>query len=237
MKPAAASPPDASQLAQRAAALRQDLAKVDPALLAARAGIEYFPDREGGELHLPVWGSEVRLPFPALSAVDAVTGRECPLPTQALLLYYLATASGQPLTGRWVSFADLPGGRFYNQAFQGYTGGELRRVFGDQVDGFALAARQAGGQEISPAVNSSLGDGASLGQAPSFGEASHFGDAAFTFLPLPRVPLLVIAWQGDEDFPSSYQVLFDASASAYLPTDVCAIFGSMLTRRILSCVK
>jgi len=45
--------------------------------------------------------------------------------------------------------------------------------------------------------------------------------------------LLAVYWQGDEDFPSTCQVLFDASASHYLPTDAYAILGSTLTRRLI----
>jgi hypothetical protein len=60
------------------------------------------------------------------------------------------------------------------------------------------------------------------------------GDAAFTFPFLPRVELVVVFWRGDEDFPSNYQILFDAAASKHLPTDACAIAGSMLTRKLTS---
>jgi hypothetical protein len=41
-------------------------------------------------------------------------------------------------------------------------------------------------------------------------------------------------WLGDEDFPSSCKVLFDESASHYLPIDACAILGGMLTRKIIA---
>jgi hypothetical protein len=45
--------------------------------------------------------------------------------------------------------------------------------------------------------------------------------------------LAVVYHLGDENFPASCQILFDASACHYLPTDVCAILGSMLTRKLL----
>jgi hypothetical protein len=50
---------------------------------------------------------------------------------------------------------------------------------------------------------------------------------------LPRLSLLAAYWAGDEDFPASMRVLFDAAAEHHLPMDVCAIAGGMLTRRIL----
>jgi hypothetical protein len=65
------------------------------------------------------------------------------------------------------------------------------------------------------------------------GVATSAGDAAYIFNALPRLPLLVNYWCGDEDFPSSCKILFDSSVSHYLPTDVCAILGSMLTRKLI----
>ena len=59
------------------------------------------------------------------------------------------------------------------------------------------------------------------------------GDAALEFQILPKVSILVVFWLGDEDFPSTFQILFDAATSHFLPTDVCAIVGSMLTRKLI----
>ncbi|MEW6402406.1 MAG: DUF3786 domain-containing protein, partial [Chloroflexota bacterium] len=134
-----------------------------------------------------------------------------PLPAfqQALFLYYLLTSDGAPLTGRWVSFADLPDGRMYNAAFQGYTGDELAKAFGLELEGFKVACEKAGG------------------------EFAATGDAAYRFQALPRVELLAVYHLGDEDFPSSCKILFDASATHYLPIDGCAIVGSMLTKKIM----
>ena len=128
---------------------------------------------------------------------------------QAVVAYYFYTSDGAPLTGQWISFADLPDGRMYNSAFQGYSGNELVKVFGLNIDRFKLACEKSGGQ------------------------ASPAGDAAYIFYALPHLPLLVNYWCGDDDFPSSCKILFDSSVDHYLPTDVCAILGSILTRRIL----
>jgi len=130
-----------------------------------------------------------------------------------MLAYYLSTSDGTPLTGRWIAFSELPDGTFYTQAFQGYTGGELAKVFQDDVEGFAEAAASIAGSMPVP------------GDPP--------GDEAAAFQILPNVRMLVSCWLGDEDFPSSYRVLFDAAAGHHLTTDAYAILGSMLTRRII----
>jgi hypothetical protein len=197
-----------SQLADRADELRSALRLQDPVLVAARSGSSWLtlgPDR--GELHIPLWGNVCILSVPELIGY---TNRDEHLPNfqQALLLYYLVTADGAPLTERWVSFADLPDGRMYNAAFQGYSGDEIVKRFGLDLNAFRLACARADGREV------------------------EIGSASFLFQALPRVPLLVTYWLGDEDFPSSCKILFDESASHYLPIDACAILGSMLTRRL-----
>jgi hypothetical protein len=48
---------------------------------------------------------------------------------------------------------------------------------------------------------------------------------------------MVAYWLGDEDFPSTCQILFDAAAGHYLPSDAYAILGSTLTRRLIKVAK
>jgi hypothetical protein len=60
------------------------------------------------------------------------------------------------------------------------------------------------------------------------------GDAAYVYNVLPMVNLLVLTWQGDEDFDATYQVLFDAAVTHHLPTDAGAITASILTGRLVS---
>jgi hypothetical protein len=194
-----------TQLAERVDELRSTLRVQDPSRVAARSGASYLtsgPDR--GELHLQLWDDVCILPFPEL--IES----QFPNFQQALLLYYLVTADGAPLTGKWISFADLPDGRMYNAAFQGYSGDEIVKTFGVDLDSFKSACLKAGGKPVD------------------------IGSASFTFQALPRVPLMVTYWLGDEDFPSSCKILFDESACHYLPIDVCAILGSMLTRKLIT---
>lgn len=203
------TPASAGQLAGRVDELRSTLRVQDPSLVAVRGGLSYLTLGPGrGELHIPLWGRVCILCWPQLTGCSETDDR-LPDFQLAMLLYYLVTADGAPLTGRWVSFADLPDGRTYNAAFQGYTGGEIMKRFGLDLDGFKSACSKAGG------------------------EPAEAGSASFVFQALPRVPLMVTYWLGDEDFRSSCRVLFDESASHYLPIDACAILGSTLTGRII----
>ncbi len=159
-------------------------------------------------------GKEVCISFPDFIIKDQKTGQILPDLMQAIILYYFHTADEVQPTGTWISFSELPDGRFYNHAFQGYTGRKLAQIYKDDRAAFQLAASK-------------------LNFLKEFSWSQFPGDAAFEFQVLPKVSLLVVFWQGDEDFPSSFQILFDASIHHFLPTYVCAIIGSMLTHELI----
>jgi hypothetical protein len=201
-----ATPPG---LARRAGELRAELQLLPAETLVARTGAQFLSLGTGrGEFHLEFFGAGLLGTYPEFRFFSA-SGNELPDFQQTLLLYYFQTADGLPLTGNWVSFADLPGGRIYTQAFQGYSGHEVVKAFGLDLGAFQAAAQAIGGEPVA------------------------VGESAFRFQALPNLPLLLTYWLGDEDFPSACQVLFDASATRYLPIDGCAILGSQLTQKIL----
>ena len=172
-----------THLKERAQGLRTALRLLGPKLVAELSGVSYLeigPDR--GELHIPLWGNVCILPWPDLTGYN---NSDDVLPDfqQALLLYYLVTANGASQTGKWISFADLPGGRIYNQAFQSYSGNELSKAIGLNLESFKGACKLAGGEFID------------------------IGSASYIFQALPRVPLMVTYWLGDEEFPSSCKIL------------------------------
>jgi hypothetical protein len=211
--------PDPTQFTQHVEALRgrlQDrLEAIGPQALANLSGAEYLlPELEPAGFAFTLWRQVVWLELPGCSLNDRSSRQVLSPPSQALALYYFITADGTPPEARWVSFADLPDGRFYNQAFQSYTGAELARAFGNDLMGFEAAAQQIGGMRLAPDP-----------QIP--------GDQAFRFGILPRLSAAVVYWQGDEDFPASAQVLFEHTTPHYLPTDVCAYAGSSLTRSLI----
>ncbi|MDT8306700.1 MAG: DUF3786 domain-containing protein [Anaerolineae bacterium] len=199
------SPGLAPPLWQRLQELRTLLRQADPGRLAERTGASLAED----SLYLLVWEQPVAVDLCDFVARRPDTGLELDPLLQVLLAYYLYTADGTLPAGTWISFTELPDGLFYAQAFQSYTGHRLSVTFGNDVQTFTTAALAAGGKSVS------------------------FGDRAFAFSLLPWVSLLVVCWQGDEDFPASYRILFDANAGHHLTTDACAVLGAVLTRRLL----
>jgi hypothetical protein len=209
---------DSSQdnLVQRAAELRASLKGKDPRILASRTATLYEQTGDGsGEFRFQLWGRAVVLTYPTLQIQDADSREDLSTFDQTMVLYYFNTCDGTPMAASWIAFSELQDGRFYSQAFQGYTGRQLVKAFDNDLEAFESAARAAGGEKRFPMAGAPL------------------GDAAFAFQALPRVPLLVVYWLGDEDFPPNSQILFDAAIDHHMPTDACAILGSTLTRRLL----
>jgi hypothetical protein len=193
-----------SLLAQAQATLRE----ADPERVAALSGAK-LERRDGAHVFtLCLLDTEVTLAHPSLE-LARVDGGPCAEWQRHLLTYYLSMADGTQPAGKWVALRDLPDGMFYQRAFEGYTGGDLVRAFGNDVEPFREACRALGA------------------------EALNTGDAGYRFLVLPKVWLAAIYWLGEEIIPPSARVLFDASIQHYLPTDSCAALGGWLADRII----
>jgi len=193
-------------MSRRVSELRDRVRAVEPPELAARCGCPL----QGTSLLLVYWGEQLEISWPAIAARKKTSGEDCSTFDAAMLLYYLATADGAPLSDRWISFRELPGGAFYHQAFQGYSGDRLARRLGDRPEAFDLAALALGGTRLS-------------------GIAEH----GFAFTPLPRIRLAAVLWPGDDEFPAKASVLFDGAASHYMTTDGLALLGSGLVGRLI----
>lgn len=190
--------------------MRAQVRGQDPHLTAHCSGATVVAGAAGGvALELRLWDTLYHIAWPEVRAVEAASGQPCRADVEAALLYYLCTADGTPLAGQWIGFQELPEGAFYGRAFQGYSGDELVRHFRDDLEAFRRAAERAGGAPLP------------------------LSDAGFSFLTLPRVPLTIVYWLGEEGIPTRAQVLFDRAASHYLPTDVLAILGAQLIRRTI----
>jgi len=102
-----------SQLPARLEELRAGLRQVSPYTLAFHTGATYQADPDGGgSFKIMAWGQEVSLSYPGLVATDPISGKELGADVQGLLLYYFTTSNGVPEEGRWISFSELPGGKF-----------------------------------------------------------------------------------------------------------------------------
>jgi Domain of unknown function (DUF3786) len=186
--------------------LRADIRAIQPGRLAVNSGASL----QNQQIHLNYWGQAVAISWPDLHAWNQVDGSECSVYDAGMLLYYLRHADGTPMADRWIGYRELPGGSFYSQAFQGYSGDRLASVLGESPEAYSQAAQAF--------------DGVSLPDLPGI---------AFAFLPLPRIRLASILYPGDEEFPARASVLYDAAACHYMTTDGLALLGAGLVGRLI----
>lgn len=186
--------------------LRADIRAVQPGRLAVNSGA-YLQNQQ---IRLTYWGQAIAISWPDLRAWNQVDGSECSVYDAGMLLYYLRQADGTPMADCWIGYRELPGGNFYSQAFQGYSGDRLASAFGESPETYTQAAQAL--------------DGVSLPDLPGI---------AFAFLPLPRIRLASILYPGDEEFPAHASVLFDAAAGHYMTTDGMALLGAGLVGRLI----
>jgi Domain of unknown function (DUF3786) len=121
-----------------------------------------------------------------------------------LILHYLQGSGNAQLANKLVTFREFEGGVQYYSAFKARTIDFLVRTFGKKTD-----------------VLKHIGDAIRA-------EPMHMGDVSFKTYFFPKVPVVVVIWLGDEEVPTSANVLFDANAGKILPTEDISHVGGTL---------
>jgi len=167
-------------------------AEFDPENIALQAGVEFMRDRN--QLMVPFIGENYCVVHPD-GVISKENGEEAALYNSIIILHYLNTADGTPLTGQWIAYRHLPGGDIYTSPFQKRAITPFLQTFGDRPADFKQAAARLGGIE------------------------QKMSGISMVIPVLPRVPLCFTIWPGDEELPASANILFDQAASSYLPTE------------------
>lgn len=157
--------------------------------------------KKSGYYILPVFNTEIYVSPTERriwgdSPVADLLLNELPHLSRLPFLWYLAGAGDIPLSDTLVNPRQLSGGGiFVRGSHMLPLDMVLKRYYRD--------------------VNAFILKGTSLG-----GEPLDYGDASVRLFPFPRVPLVLIMWQDDGEFPASAEVLFDSTCSRHLPTDI-----------------
>ena len=178
------------------------LEKKEPREAARNAGAEYNPETE--EILITYLGDAFRVSYPDGKVEPAENGKEVSLTVKILILHYLNTANGAPLQGKLISFKELPDGAIYIEPFTRRAIKPMLNLFAERQGEFVELAKSMG------AVIQSL------------------GDTSVTIFPFPNVPITYVIWSGDDEFPASGNILFDASAPFYLPTEDYALVSGLI---------
>jgi hypothetical protein len=153
---------------------------------------------------------QVTLPDIDISLVD---GGEVPIRDKILILHYLTLAKGVPMSNKLIAFKELPEGANYFPTFSKRSIEPLIAHFGQQPHRLIDAAERLGGHEVD------------------------YGDVAVTINGFSRVPITLVVWQGDEEFPPRGNILFDATISDYLATYDITVLCENITWRLVKLLR
>jgi len=177
-------------------------------VLSVRSG---FEPTDRGALCIPFLNRLYRLGCPGLEFTDAsADGKEVPLQEQVLILHYLQADLPAGPSGDWVAYREIPGAAFYFGAFVKRAVDPLKKAFGQDIAGFGRAAGRLRGEPL------------------------EIGDAGYEFRVLPKVPVRLVLYAGDEEFPAEANILFDRSIGRMLSPEDVAWMAGMLVYRLIA---
>ncbi len=139
------------------------------------------------------------------------SNEEISIKEKILILHYLNGFKGEDLTGELIAYQDIPSGRLYLDAFNRRAKYPMINTFDDQPDKLVLLAKH-----LFEATTSSIGDISVLIQA------------------LPKTPVTLVIWKGDEEFSSDGTILFDSSIKNILSAEDIVELTSMIVYPLIA---
>lgn len=129
---------------------------------------------------------------------------------QLCLLAYLINAQDIPLADKCVGPENLPTGQFFFRGLHSLPTGKLEKAFGNSPERLYEVSERFGAKRC------------------------EFGDASVELYVLPRIPLTIVIWRGDEEFDARASILFDQTVGNHLPLDA---LGALVNLTVKALVK
>jgi hypothetical protein len=170
-----------------------------------------FESIEANRFRIAFLNRIYHISFPELEFEDEVDSQEeVPIQEQILILHYMLPPAPAPLTDNWVSYREIPGASFYYSAFVKRAIDPLKKVFGQNVDGLLRAGEILDGKTINT------------------------GDAGYEFRLFPNVPVRLILWAADDEFPAEANIVFNENIGDILSPEDIAWLAGMLVYRLIA---
>lgn len=125
-----------------------------------------------------------------------------------LILHYVLGCTEESPSGRVISFRQVPGGDVYFSAFKKRAIDSFVDVFGDRPELLLECSRRLGADMV------------------------NMGSAAVQLDVFPKVPVTLVVWQGDDEVPSSGNILFDETTKEILPMEDISILGNFASSKL-----
>ncbi len=140
------------------------------------------------------------------------SSEEVPLRDKLIIIHYFLHAKGTPLSNTPMAFKELKEGANYFPTYSIRAIKPLVDFFGKKPETLLEVAQKLGGAK------------------------ADYGDTAVTIKAFPRVPITLVLWRGDDEFPPEANILFDSTISDYLATEdlivLCQVISWSLVKLI-----
>ncbi len=171
------------------------LGEQDPVDVCSRALCSY--DKAASAYTLATWGRPYVV-NPQTTEITCVSPDHDPLHPyfDLFLVHYLLGAQKIQPAGQWISEKDIPGGATFFRGPHQIPAHMISSRFDGDIAGFKKRCKQYGGLVL------------------------NLADAAFLLPITPRIPVAVLYWQGDDEFPTEVKLLFDKTIDRHLASDI-----------------
>jgi hypothetical protein len=161
---------------------------------------------EKDEVMVPFFGKPYRV---SAKGVTDPSGRQPPLEISVVLCRYLLLyPKTNPMADQWVSYRDFKDSGPLTKFFLNAVEEPVAHHFSGRLDELKASCDMLGGYQ--PLIQLSY-------------------ELSVQFNPLPKVPLLLLYNDADDEFPAHCSVLFERRAEKYLDAECLAILGMLLS--------
>lgn len=167
---------------------KEEISKKNPLHLCRVSGGQFIEKaNEPNSIQIKFLNRMVNISWPDL-IFSQDSDKEMKIKEKILILHYLNNAKKEDLTGELIAYQEIPSARFYLSSFNARSRDPFIAAFGENPDKLPVVA-----QELFAAQMASM------------------GDVSVTIQAFPKVPITLIIWRGDEEFPPNGTILFDSS--------------------------
>ncbi len=181
--------------------LKTEISALDLASKAAIVGGRFSE----GRLIIKVLGKDVGIDSQGNFFSDIHANPRVAVP----VLDYIVKASDKPLSGNWVPFRELPGGKPGNALFVKQSELRMKKVADTYPEFFEDLIRLFNGKAV---------------------EKHYQSDISLVLHPLPKVPLLICYWLPEDSIESDMHLFFDSTAEDHLSIESVFAVGTGLAR-------
>jgi hypothetical protein len=180
--------------------------------LAQITGLDF--KKIAAQLGAEIVGDEMSIPFFGIPHGISAAGISDPYGNRpnfsvcVILFKYLLLCPGyDPVENDWVSFKDFRDSAPFAGSFVNYTEAPMANYFSKRVTQLEMACRKINGH---------------------LSAATFSYDLCMQFDVLPKIPVLMLFNDADDEFPAQCAVLFERRAEKYLDMECLAMVGMLL---------